>query len=141
MLKIQTSGIRYVAILLTAFFASGLIMQAVNADARPGRHNRHAVKRHHHPRGHVIKVLPRRHRIVRFGGMRYFFFGGLFYRPARAGYMVVAPPIGAIVTVLPVGFNTIVIGGAPHFFFNGIYYRKHAGGFIVVEAPPGADPE
>ncbi len=135
----QKSGIKSLAILFMAFFAMGLVINAVSADAGPGRGNRHGVKRHYYqPKGHFIKVLPRGHRIVRHGGLRYFFFGGLFHQAARAGYVVVAAPIGAIVTVLPVGFNTIVVGGAPHFFFNGIYYRNHPRGFIVVEPPPGA---
>jgi hypothetical protein len=88
----------------------------------------------HHP-GRFVRKLPRGHIRIRHRGARYFFHGGVFYRPALPGYVVVRPPIGALVATLPVGFTIAWIAGLKYYCYGGAFYRSAPRGYVVVEAP------
>lgn len=87
--------------------------------------------------GHAVSRLPAGHRTVWVGGVRYFYYGGVFYRPAPTGFVVVAAPIGAVVVSVPPGYTSVWIGGVQYFLYNDVYYRKVPTGYVVVAPPAG----
>jgi len=98
-------------------------------------------------RGHVVRSLPRNHRVVVHGGARYYFSRGAWYRPRGPRFAIVAPPIGLFVSFLPPYYATVWVGGRPYYYANEIYYAHRGDGYVVVEppkddvsqAPPPAD--
>lgn len=92
-------------------------------------------------RGHVVPELPRWYRRVWYRRVPYFYFGGVFYRPVRSGFMVVGAPIGAVVVSLPVGYSRIWVAGLEYYVYGGVFYRRVPSGYVVVEAPVDIDVE
>ena len=66
---------------------------------------------------------------------RYYSSHGVWYRPYRGRYAVVAPPIGLFVPFLPLAYTTIWMSGIPYYYANETYYTETAGGYVVVEPP------
>jgi hypothetical protein len=108
--------------------------------------------RYHHDRfyparGQVTRELPRDHRVVIHGGARYYFSGGVWYRPQGTRFVIAAPPFGMIVPFLPPYYATIWLSGVPYYYANEVYYAHRGNGYVVVEppkeevsqAPPPAD--
>jgi len=85
--------------------------------------------------GHVVDRLPRGYRRVWRNRDPFYYFGGMFYRPAPSGFVVVPSPIGAVVVSLPVGSRRLWIDGALYFTFGGTFYRRVPSGYVVVDAP------
>ena len=85
--------------------------------------------------GTMVTHLPREHKTVRLGKIKYFYHGGVFYKRGPSGYVVIAAPIGAIVLDLPDGFISVVIGGFTYFNYAGVYYQKVPAGYAVVKTP------
>jgi hypothetical protein len=96
---------------------------------------------HHHRIGHRLKVLPRARVRIILGGIPYFYYTGVFYRPYESGYIVVSAPIGAFVKTLPVGFIAFTIGLSTYYYVNDTYYvwDENREGYFVVEKPAGAE--
>lgn len=96
---------------------------------------------HYYPnRGMTMPGLPSGALHVEHGGIRYFFHGGVWYRPAGNRFIVIAPPYGIVVPILPIDFVTLQIGGRPYFYANGTYYVSSPGvGYTVVEPPANAE--
>ena len=99
------------------------------------RDSRHRHDRTYPSRGHVIGALPRDHRVVVHGRSRYYFSGGVWYRPQGPRFAVVAPPFGLFVPFLPPYYATIWVGGIPYYYANEIYYAHRGNGYVVVEPP------
>jgi uncharacterized protein DUF6515 len=95
-------------------------------DSHHGRHEWHDVRYHHdhyYPaRGVYIDVLPPRAVITVHGGVRFYFSGGVWYRPEGARFVVVAPPFGVVVPALPPYYTTVYVRGAPYYYANDVYY-------------------
>ncbi len=72
-----------------------------------------------------------------YGRSRYFFYGGVWYRPYGPRFVVVAPPFGLVVPFLPLYYTTLWVGGIPYYYANEVYYTQTAGGYMVVEPPKG----
>lgn len=89
-------------------------------------------------RGAIVTTAPRGGAWVSFGGTRYVYHGGVYYRPHGRGYVVVAPPIGFRLRVLPVGYATFYVGGLPYYYYAGTYYVVRDEGYVVVQPPVGA---
>jgi len=87
------------------------------------------------PRGTITHKLPPKHRIVRHGKFRFYYYGGAFYRRGASGFVVVSPPYGAVVAALPVGFWGVVVGGLTYYVYGDIYYRRVPSGYVVVQPP------
>ena len=113
-------------------------------DRGPGDRGSHPGEfrdsRYHHDRtyparGHIIGALPRDHRVVVHGRSRYYFSGGVWYRPQGPRFVVVAPPFGLFVPFLPPYYATIWVGGIPYYYANEIYYAHRGNGYVVVEPP------
>lgn len=92
--------------------------------------------RHYYPSvGYSLRVLPGSSISVRFGGRHLFFDAGVWFAPARSGYVVVAPPVGAIVPMQPSAYTPVLVNGVTYYYANNTFYAPTSGGFVVV-APP-----
>ncbi|PSL18790.1 DUF6515 family protein [Dyadobacter jiangsuensis] len=84
----------------------------------------------------VIRRPPRESKIVVHAGVRYHYYGGVYYKPYGRQYVVVRPPVGLRVTVLPVGYASVTIGRMPYFYAGGVYYVQYSPGRYEVVEPP-----
>ena len=103
--------------------------------------NRYRHNHYYPPRGHVVQVLPRQHRVIPYRGTRYYYHGGVWYRPSGVRFVVVLPPVGLIVPFLPPFYTTIWVGGLPYYYAGGVYYtwRPEENVYVVAEAPPESE--
>jgi Family of unknown function (DUF6515) len=93
---------------------------------------------HYYPaRGTTSRLLPDDRVIIGHGRDRFFYSGGVWYRPDIGGYVVVRPPYHAFVPILPPFYTTIWIGGFPYYYANDTYYvwRPDQGQYEVVPPP------
>ena len=88
-------------------------------------------------RGQEVKALPRDHRVVVHGGARFYFSGGVWYRPYGPRFAVIAPPFGLFVPFLPPYYASVWVGGNPYYYANEVYYVSRGNGYVVVEPPKG----
>lgn len=114
----------------------------VRAEQRDFRHrefidSQYGHNRSYPSRGQFMQMLPSGHRVAFYGKARYYFHGGVWYRPQGRGYVIAMPPFGMIVPFLPPYYATIWVGGLPYYYANEIYYTQGAGGYVVVEPPKG----
>jgi hypothetical protein len=109
--------------------------------------SRYQHDRYYPAHGQVIRSLPRDHRVVVHGGSRYYFSGGVWYRPNGPRFSVIVPPIGLFLPILPPFYSTIWVRGVPYYYANEVYYAHRGDGYVIVEppkdevsqAPPPAD--
>ncbi len=106
------------------------------------RHHRFKPHKHHHVRvipriGFRLHALPFGHVRIVIGGSPFYVNGGVFYQPARSGFVVVKAPHGALVTSLPIGYTVLHRGSQTYYVCEGTYFRKAHGkrGYIVVKKP------
>jgi hypothetical protein len=104
---------------------------------REFRDTRYNHDRVYPARGHEIRALPRDHRTVVHGGARFYFSGGVWYRPHGPRFAVVVPPFGLFVPFLPPYYATVWVGGRPYYYANEVYYVNQRDGYVVVEPPKG----
>jgi hypothetical protein len=102
--------------------------------------------RYHHdryypPRGYAVNRLDRGYRVVPYGRDRYYFRGGVWYRPYGPRFVVFAPPFGLVVPFLPDFYTTVWFGGVPYYYANEVYYRSrpHSDDYEIVEPPQRDD--
>ena len=136
----------YFALGLMLALLSGIMLfgftQVAHADEHGIGHHEFMDSRHGHnhaypARGQFIGALPGGHRVVFYGNARYYFQGGVWYRPQGRRFVIVAPPFGIIVPVLPPYYATVMLGGVPYYYANEVYYTQTAGGYVVVAPPQG----
>lgn len=84
------------------------------------------------------RSLPRPYQRIRFGGVPYYFYNGLFFDYYNGYYRSIFPPIGLMIGALPYGYWGFNYGGYPYFYHSGIYYQQQENSYKVVEAPVGA---
>jgi hypothetical protein len=103
--------------------------------------NRYNHGHYYPPHGYVVHDLPMGYHPYYWHGSHYYFYGGTWYAPGPAGFVVVGAPVGLFVTTLPAFYTTVWFGGLPYYYANGAYYQWNAAqsGYAVVDAPPGAD--
>ena len=104
-------------------------------DVRQFQDSRYHHDRSYPVRGQVVGALPRDHRVVVHGGARYYFSGGVWYRPQGKRFAVIVPPIGLFVPFLPPYYATVWVGGVPYYYANEVYYANRGDGYAVVEPP------
>ena len=99
---------------------------------------RYAHNRYYPDRGAYIRALPGRPYVFDRPGGRFYYSGGVWYRPYGPSYVVVGAPVGLFVPVLPPFYTTMWIGGVPYYYANDTYYVWSQGqnGYEVVD-PPG----
>jgi hypothetical protein len=101
---------------------------------------RFAHGRYYPARGYVVHALPPGSVSVVFRGGRFYFHGGVWFRVAPGGFVVVAPPVGVVVPVLPPAYSTLWLGGVPYYYANSVFYAAApSGGYVVVAPPAGVD--
>jgi hypothetical protein len=137
---------QYFVIGLMLAVLSGIMLfgftQVAGAQGRGSGHREFMDSRYHHDRsyperGHFVEALPRGHHIVPYGNSRYYFSGGVWYRPNGPRFAIVAPPFGLVVPFLPLYYTTLWVSGIPYYYANDVYYTQSSGGYMVVEPPKG----
>jgi hypothetical protein len=92
---------------------------------------------HYYPiHGTRVRTLPPGCRHVVVGGVPYFFYAGVWFRPYLGEYVVVGAPWGAEVPVLPPGYTVVWIGSSVYYYANGVYYASLPDGQYQVVGPP-----
>ena len=106
---------------------------------RPGLYldSRYRHDRSYPVRGRYVQRLPRDHRVIVHGGSRYYYRGGVWYRPYGPRFAVIAPPFGVVVPYLPPYYATVWFGGIPYYYANEVYYTRVPNGYAVVAPPSG----
>jgi hypothetical protein len=143
---------RYFAIALSLLMLSGISLYCFTQQAQaqaPKRapasqqkrfvDSRYQHNRSYPARGQSVRSLPRDHRAVMHNHSRYYSSHGVWYRPHRGSYVVVAPPIGLFAPFLPLAYATIWMHGIPYYYANETYYTQTPGGYVVVEPPATED--
>jgi hypothetical protein len=99
--------------------------------------HRHGHERAYVDHGVVIETMPHDAVVVHQGPNRYWFHGGVWYRPEGAHFVVIAPPVGVFVPVLPPFYTTLMLGGVAYYYANDAYYvwRAQEHQYEVVEPP------
>ncbi len=125
--------------LLSGIILFGWSRAAVAADRgqhkREFQDSRYHLDRSYPVRGQIIRSLPRDHRIVTHSGTRFYFSGGVWYRPNGSRFSVVVPPVGLFLSFLPPYYATIWVRWVPYYYANEIYYAHRGNGYVVVEPP------
>lgn len=94
---------------------------------------------HYYPApGYVAPRVPYGAVVVGAGPSRYWFHGGVWYRPYGPGFRVVLPPFGLVIPLLPPAYVTLTLGGLPYYYAGGVYYQAVPEGYVVVAPPPEA---
>jgi hypothetical protein len=88
--------------------------------------------------GTAIDVLPDSYVTVSVGTMPYYYYGGVFYRPYRGGFVVVPAPLGAVILAPPPGHVIVLVENDPYRYYHGVFYAPRRGRFVVVRPPLGA---
>ena len=95
---------------------------------------------HYYPApGYMAPHVPYGAVVVGAGPSRYWFHGGVWYRPYGPSYRVVLPPFGLVIPLLPPAYVTLQLGGLPYYYANGVYYRPVPEGYVVTAPPPEAN--
>lgn len=129
---------------LCAAVGAALVAPLAHADPHgPGRPGLVYDERYHHDHyypapGFVAPHVPHGAVVVGAGPDRFWFHGGVWYRPWNGGFRVVLPPVGLILPVLPGAYVTLTLGGLPCYYANGVYYRPVPEGYVVAAPPPEA---
>jgi hypothetical protein len=128
--------------------ALNALLFLASISAAPDRYHGSRDGRHEpeiHRPGHIIHELPLGYRTMDIHGVRYFERGGVYFRPAEGGYIMVEPPeggvivtpgIGSVVATLPIGTVNVTVGGTLYYRHGGAFYRPARNGYVVVEPPP-----
>lgn len=92
---------------------------------------------HDHPHyGYHMHFLPAGYYTIWVGGMKYYYYDGLYYSYVGDGdYVLVNPPIGAYVNVIPPDFQPVSINGRVYYTNDGVYYVLTHHGYKVVPQP------
>lgn len=102
---------------------------------------RHHHNRYYPPPNQVVRTLPPAYRVVPYGGTRYYYHDGVWYRPSGSRFVVVLPPVGLVVPFLPPFYTTIWVGGLPYYYAGGVYYVWQPEQRAYVVSPPPPDRE
>ncbi len=103
---------------------------------RGGRRERRVIRSPRFRRhGHAVPRLPRGYRRFWYNREPFYYNHGVFYRPARSGFVVVVAPIGVIINSLPIGYQRVWVDDVWYYTYGGVFYRGVPSGYVVVEAP------
>ena len=145
---------------ITAVLALLILAQPVHADSR--KHNdhdrrdryshdrndwhssRHYPPVHHYrsyPHSSIVFRLPHTFITLSFGGLKFFYCDGIYYRRVFGHYEAVRPPIGVVINRLPEDYERVAINGHPYYLCNGSYYKNTGRGYVVVSDPNLSRPQ
>ena len=129
-------------VLAAAFAVAGAAASSADAEAvHEHIDHRHGHERAYADHGVVVAAVPHDAIVVRDGANRYWFHGGVWYRPEAGHYVVIAPPIGVFVPVLPPFYTTLMLGGVSFYYANDAYYvwRAQEHQYEVVDPPQNVE--
>lgn len=91
----------------------------------------------HDRRGGIGPEMPGDRIDIDFGGQRYHYSQGRYYKRFNDDFRMVPPPHGIRVTIIPRGYLTLMVAGIPYFYYEGVYYRHYeTDRYYEVVAPP-----
>lgn len=106
---------------------------------------RYTHNRYYPDRGAYVRGVPGRPYVFDRPGGRYYYSGGVWYRPYGESFVVIGAPVGLFVPVLPPYYTTMWVGGVPYYYANDTYYvwSQAQSGYEVVDPPDdqGASPD
>lgn len=95
---------------------------------------------HYYPQpGAWVGTVPSGAMPVLHHGSRWYFHGGVWFRPSGPRYIVGMPPLGIVIPILPAVATTVWIGPTAYYYANGVYYSPVPGGYAVVASPLGVE--
>ena len=110
-----------------------------------GRRGEVLDARYHHDRyyppvGYAVRNVPVGGVWVDHGQSRYWYCGGVWYRPYGPRWVVIEPPLGVYVSFLPPYYTTLWYSGLPYYYANGGYYtyQDERRAYEVVDPPSDA---
>lgn len=89
--------------------------------------------------GQVVRTLPVEITRIVVNGDTVYYRGGVFFRLAPAGYVVIRAPLGAPVPSLPAAAVRVSVGGSVYWYDRGTFYAPATAqaGFVTVSPPLG----
>lgn len=72
----------------------------------------------------TVTTLPRRARVVRYNGIAYHYYDGVYYQKRSGRYVIVNVPRGVRVKRIPGSYRRIAFNGVTYFYAKGIFYQK-----------------
>jgi len=106
----------------------------------------------YHP-GYVVERIPGRYDVEMIGGVRYYRYNNVYYRPQGSRYVVVESPhyhgpgpvmppgpvrgpgFGTTVRVLPNGARIVTHNRVRYWEHNNVYYQSRGNGYVIVRSP------
>lgn len=138
----STMGLALMSLFLIAFAPTDSFAQKDNHKNNSKKEKVTSPVKHYNKqprRGAQVTAIPKNTKEVTHRNLNYHYHDGIFYRPVKGSYVVVAPPIGIRVSVLPPNPFRVIISGHSYYYYYGTYYVPAAnGGYEVVGAPVGA---
>ncbi len=113
-------------------------------DWRDRHDDHHFYRWHDHPHyGYHMHFLPDGYYQIWVGGVRYFYYDGLYYIREGDEFVLVNPPIGAYVSAIPPDFQPVSVNGRIYYTDNGVYYilTEHHGYKVVPQPVVYTQPE
>lgn len=124
---------------MSVFFitATLLIQPALSYAERGERPDDHRDYRYHdHPHfGLHVSFIPDGFVTVAVGGIRCYYYDGLYYNRIGGEYVIINPPIGAVVRSIPPDYRPVVIDRVTYYVDSDTYYVYTPHGYQVVPAP------
>lgn len=102
--------------------------------------------------GYVVERIPGRYATESIGGVNYYHYNNVYYRPQGGRYVVVesphmhrpgpmVPPTGRIhgygstITTLPNGARVVTHNRARYWVHDNVYYQSRGNGYVIVRSP------
>ncbi|MEN6621892.1 MAG: DUF6515 family protein [Smithella sp.] len=146
MTNLRSTKINLMLVVILAFLSAIMLISLPRMACAEGHHSRNGEfydarygHNHYYPnRGHYVGTLPGGYRAFYHGHDRYYFHGGVWYRPYGSRFLIVAPPLGLFIPFLPPYYSTIWVSGVPYYYANDVYYVQSGNGYMVVSPPADA---
>ena len=137
----STIAAMFTAAALAAGGAAAADRRAEAVEVHEDLDARHGHDRVYVDRGVAVAAVPRGAVVVRDGPNRYWFHGGVWYRPEAGRFVVIAPPVGVLVPALPPFYTTLTIGAVPYYYANDAHYvwREPEHQYEVVDPPANVE--
>lgn len=98
---------------------------------------------HSHRPPRIIQRMPSGYRDYHWGGNRYYYAGGYWYRPYGSSFISIGAPYGLFVGTLPGYYSSFWYDNTRYFYADSTYYTYEPvrRGYVVARSPYGDDEE